>query len=240
MFERDFTIEYVDIDSNNHLSDYGFFKLLQEIGCLHADSCGLGLKDTLRTRLAWIILDWKLKVFSRPCWNTKLHIKTWPSKIDAVCCFRDFEITDEVGNRIAIATSKWVLLNIDTHRISKITPEIKDAFCPISESVFETEIEKLKEPDFYESDFQYTILRRDIDTNKHLNNLNYVTLAKQALPEEVFENTEFNSVEVMFKLQCVLGDTVLFRYHKVSNNNHVVAIKSADNSVLHAIVRFRE
>lgn len=235
MFERDFIVEYVDIDSNNQMSDYGFFKHLQEIGCLHASHCGYGLNDVEKTRVAWIILDWKLKVFSRPSWNAKIHIKTWPSQIDMVSCFRDYVVLDENGNKLAIATSRWILLNVDTHRISKITPDVIDAFSPILPSVFDTEIEKLKEPDSYESVFEYTILKRDIDTNHHLNNLNYIILAKEAIPE----NMNFSGVEVMYKHQCVLGDTVLFKYHKINENEHIVAVKSMDEKTLHAIIRLK-
>ena len=66
MYTHEFTIQYVDIDSNNNLSDYGLLKYLQEIACLHADTKGYGLKDTPINRLAWIILNWRIRVFSRP------------------------------------------------------------------------------------------------------------------------------------------------------------------------------
>ena len=99
MFEHDFFVQYDDIDENNCLSDNGFFKILQEIGCLHAGVCGYGLNEVCSTHVAWIVLDWKLKIFKKPSWNAKLHVKTWPSAIDYVCCFRDFEITNELRRK---------------------------------------------------------------------------------------------------------------------------------------------
>ena len=233
MFEYDFMVQYVDINTSGVLSDYGLLKYLQEIACLHADSKKYGLKDTPVNRLAWIILDWRIEFISRPNWNTKLHIKTWASKIDNISCYRDFEVTSESGERLALASSRWVLLNIDTHHISKITPEIKSAFEPICSSVFTTETNKLTEPDSYESCFEYTILKRDIDTNQHLNNLNYIMLAKEALPEA----NEFSKIDVMYKHQCLLSDKVLFLCHK-EDCGYVVAVKNADTGVLHAIISF--
>ena len=194
---------------------------------------GFGLKDTPLNRLAWIILDWRIEFISRPLWNTKIHIKTWASKIDMVSCHRDFEVTDAQGEKVAIASSKWVLLDIDTHHITKITPEIQSAFEPICASVFETEKEKLKEPDSYESSFEYSILKRDIDTNKHLNNLNYVMLAKEALPRI----TDFSQIEVMYKHQCLLGDKVIFLCHE-EDDGYVVALRNTDTNMLHAVIRF--
>ena len=238
MYTHSFTIQYVDIDSNNNLSDYGLLKYLQEIACLHADSKKYGLKDTPENRLAWIILDWKIQVFSRPGWDKDIHIKTWASNIDNIACYRDFEIKDSNDNLVAIASSKWVLVNIDKHHITRITPEIKEAFEPIEPSVFKEESSKSDIPNNFDNVFAYTILERDIDTNKHLNNLNYVMLAKEALPEE-YKGVNYSKIEVTYKHQCVLGDNMKFMHHINSNNEHVICIKNSDESVLHAIVIFK-
>ena len=235
MYECDFKVQYVDIDSYGHLSEYGLLKYLQEIACLHADSRGFGLKDTENNRLAWIILNWQIDFISKPLWNTGIHIKTWASNIDNVSCYRDFEVTDDIGNKVAIASSKWVLVNIDTHHITKITPEIKTAFEPIEPSVFNGELAKLQEPENFDSCFDYTILRRDIDTNQHLNNLNYIMLAKEALPEIM----SFNHIEVLYKHQCILGDKVVFLCKK-ENNGYIIALKNEDKTVLHSIIKLEK
>ena len=233
MFNYSFKVQYVDIDSNGTLSDYGLLKNLQEIACLHADSLGFGLKDTPQNRLAWIILNWKIKFIYRPAWNSNLNVKTWVSYMDNISCNRDFEITDDNGKQIAIVTSKWVLLDIDTHHIAKITSEAQAAFEPICDSLFDVKPYKIKEPLYYDSSFEYTILKRDIDTNKHLNNINYVMLAKETLPvDDIFSN-----IEVMYKHQCVLGDKIVFLCHE-ENNEYLVSVKNADTDVLHAIVKF--
>lgn len=233
MFEYDFQVQYVDINSNGKLSDFGLLKYLQEVACLHADSKGFGLKDTPTNRLAWIILNWKIMFFSRPVWNTGIHIRTWISNIDNVSCCRDFEILDQYGEKIAVATSKWVLLNIDSHHISKITPEIKEVFEPVLPSVLNETFEKITEPEYYDNIFEYTILKRDIDTNNHLNNLNYIMLGKESLPD----NIDFSNIEVIYKHQCVLGDRICFMCKKI-NNGYIVVVKNRDTGIIHANIKF--
>lgn len=240
IFEYDFEIEYADIDSHNHLTDYALLKYLQEIASFHASILGYGLYDTPRTRVAWILLDWKLQVFSRPSWRDKIHIKTWPSKTELASCYRDFEVFNEAGERICIATSKWVLFNIDTHKINRFTSEFKKAFSPVCRRVFDEEIEKLEEPNHFDLKTNYTILRRDIDTNYHANNLNYLCFAYEALPQEVFENANFQNVDIMYKKQCLLGDEITCFYTKTSEKEHVITIKSKNLKVLHAIIKLKE
>ena len=53
------------------------------------------------------------------------------------------------------------------------------------------EFKKLKEPTAFSNEYTYTTQRRDIDVNKHMHNLNYLDLAYEALPEEVYFNQEF-------------------------------------------------
>ncbi len=239
VFEHDFYVEYPDISLDCHMSYYGFFKYLQEIGCLHASKLHFGLDNINETGFVWILLDWKLKIFSRPFWKSKIHIKTWPSKMDLASCFRDYEIYDEKGNVLAIATSKWVLFNIRTGHISKILPEVASKFAVNGLRVFDSEIEKLKEPISYESTFSYNILRRDIDTNHHVNNLNYINFALESLPLDVYNSINFSSIEIMYKKQCIFGNLITCYYHKETEQEHIVTIKSSDGNLLHAIIRLR-
>ena len=53
------------------------------------------MKTAHQTGFVWILLDWKIKILSRPYWNDKIVIKTWPSKADLLSCYRDFEMYTE-------------------------------------------------------------------------------------------------------------------------------------------------
>lgn len=240
LYECDFVVDYVDIDTHGIISDCGFFKHLQEIGCLHAEKLGYGLNTSLKTGLAWVLLDWKLQVFKRPGWRARLHVRTWPAKTEHACNFRDYEIFDESGEKLAIATSRWVLYDLHKKRIVKITPDVVERFAPCGISVFDTGIEKLQEPEGAVVSFEYRVLRRDIDSNGHVNNLNYINFAKEALPDEVYNLAHFSSIEVMYKKQCLVGSEIVGLYKEASKGEHVIAIKSKDLKDLHAIVRFKE
>ena len=239
LYECDFVVDYVDVDVHGIISDWGFFKHLQEIGCLHAEKLGYGVNNSLKTGLAWILLDWKMQIFKRPSWRDKIHVRTWPSKTELACTFRDYEIFDGEGTKLAVATSRWVLYDLNNRRIVKITPDVIERFAPCGISVFATEIEKLHEPEDAAITFEYRVLRRDIDSNGHVNNLNYINFAKEALPEEVYNMAQFSSIEVMYKKQCLVGSEIVGLYKEVAPGEYVVAIRSKDLKDLHAIVRFR-
>ena len=68
-----------------------------------------------------------------------------------------------------------------------------------------------------------------------MHNLNYLKLAYEALPENVYYSKEKNKVRIMYKHQILLGDKVKCYYNNVENKD-IITIKSQDNRVLHAII----
>ena len=67
---------------------------------------------------------------------------------------------------------------------------------------------KLKEPETIDREIRYKVQRRDIDINKHVHNLYYLDFAYEALPEEIYENCEFNNIEIMYKKQIKLNNEI--------------------------------
>ena len=128
-------IDIPDVGENNTLTNIAILKLMQETAALHSDSVGYGLNDSPKTHLAWIILNWRLKVFSRPIWNTKLTIKTWAKPVGKLYFYRDLEIYDSNENLVAIASSKWILIDTETHSIQKAPLDMNEKYGAIDKSV---------------------------------------------------------------------------------------------------------
>lgn len=238
IYTRKFEVTFPDISENNELSNKGILKFMQEIAMIHSSSLGYGLNDTPKTGFAWLILNWKLKVFSRPKWGTTITINTWSRAQNALFSYRDSEIYDSYNNLVAIATSKWLLFDVNKQSICKTTPEIRKKFPSVDKSVFEDKfVEKLKEPENSSFVYGYKIPRRDIDTNHHVNNLNYLDYAYEALPQDVYLNINFSNIEIMYKHESKLGDTLSIFYSHTEDDEYVVTIKDEEKKNVHAIVK---
>ena len=236
ILKEEFKIELEDIGKENLFTNKALLRYLENIGADHSSEAGYGILDMNRTRLSWILLDWKVKIIKRVKYSKKLTVNTWSRGSKRVYSYRDFEIFDDENNKIAIATSKWALINIDTGKLEKIDKSITEKYYPEDMSVFEEkELDKLKEPKEYISSIHYKVNRADIDVNKHMHNLNYLDLAYEALPQEIYDDYEFNNIRITYKKEIKLNETVECKYSKI-DNKHIIAIFSEDNSKLHAIV----
>lgn len=193
-------IRYQDITEQNKLADKGILSILSEAAGAHAKTAGNSLNELEKTGYAWMLLYWKIKVSSRPRWNEELTIKTWPRKFEKVSSWRDFEVYDENGNLVLIATTNWVLIDTNTGRPARITEDMMNKYGIVPKSVFREEITgKLKTDENEKKIYEYTAARRDIDSNHHVNNVMYLEFAYDAFPDNI--ELDFNNIEIYYKRQ---------------------------------------
>lgn len=244
VYKENFKIGLKDVWKGNEISNKAILEYFENIAGYHTDSIGYGANTSSETHLNWLLLDWKLKVIKRPEYGQVLNIHTWSRKIIKCYAYRDFEIYNEKNELCVIASSKWLLINNQTRKITPIDKEIADKFESEPErKVFSEEIEKLKEPENYKSSIKYEVRRKDIDIIGHMHNLYYLDLAYETLPDDVYEKRPFNNVKIMYKKEIKLGETVICKYANVKSeengikeDKHVVVIKSEDEKILHSII----
>lgn len=238
IYEESFCINYIDVNEKNELTTRGFIKFMQEIAGNHSKSIGYGLDDLLSINLGWIILNWKVKIMSRPMCNDKIFIKTWIRCFDKIYSFRDFEVYDKDNNLIAIASSKWVLKNHASKTIVRISPKMIDDYDCVDKSVFDECFDlKCPIPENFSSFFEYVVQRRDIDSNHHVNNLYYIDFAYEALPDDVFFDGNLDNIQIFYKKEIKCKEKIVCCYSCV-NDEHIVVIKNEDLSKVHAVIKF--
>ena len=236
IIENEYQVKLSEIGKDNKVTNKAILSYLEDIGGIHSNLAGTGLLNIEETNMSWVLLEWKLQVIKRPKYTDKIKVKTW-SKPPVKCyAYRDFELYDMEGNIIAKAISKWILIDISKGKILRVDDKILEKYEPEERTVFENEkFEKIKESSEYKEEVTYKVKRSDIDVNKHMHNLNYIDLATEVLPEEVYNNKTFDNVRITYKKEIKLGEVVQSKY-AYQDGKHVIAIKSEDDKVLHSII----
>lgn len=235
--ENEYTVKLSEIDKNNQITNKALLSYLEDIGGIHSNIAGYGLLNILETHLSWILLEWKLQIIRRPIYNEKIKVKTWSKESIRCYAYRDFEVCDIKGNVIAKAISKWTLIDIEKGKIVRVDDKILSKYNPeLNKTIFENEdFEKIREPEKYELETEYKVKRADIDVNNHMHNLNYIELAVEALPEQVYKENQFDNVRITYKKEIKLGETIRCKY-AFEDGKHIVSIKSQDDKILHSII----
>ena len=148
---------------------------------------------------------------------------------------------DENNNLCAIAESKFCLFDLTRGRIAKLPENIGTMYGTIDKKVFNNDdLPRLPDPTTYPifSD-KYKIRRFDLDANMHVHNLNYLNFAYELLPENIFYGPEFNNVEIFFKHEIKLGQTIhSFLYNDPDHKNgYIICIKNEDETITHSNIK---
>lgn len=235
-FKSTFHVHFGDVDKENRLTFRGMMRHLQESANQHSDRVGYGVNQIAQTNYSWVLYQLRIHMFARPCWNTALHITTWSRGADGLVCLRDFEVADDEGHRVAIASSGWLLVDAMSQRMIKIPEGMMEEYGTVEKAVFAEPFERLKPAPDAVKCWEYPVSRKDIDINRHVNNLNYIDFALEAMPPEADE-TMYNDIRIMFRKAAFPGDTIAVSADWNANGPMTAAIKNADGSILHAVVR---
>ena len=237
IFEQTVKINISQVGPSALITNMGMLSILEEVACRHSDVAGFGILDIPVNHLSWVLLAWKVNILRRVPYGTILRVCTWAKSASKFNTYRDFEVYDENNNIVCQATSKWTLIDTQKGSITRITDDIINQYHPDDKNVFEDpEISKLIEPQSSSNTYIYQTQRRDIDVNKHMHNLNYLYLAYETLPEEIYFSEECNHIEIMYKKGIKLSDIVKCSY-TYEENVHYITLKSEDGKSLHAIIK---
>jgi medium-chain acyl-[acyl-carrier-protein] hydrolase len=140
------------------------------------------------------------------------------------------------------ATSKWILTDTERRRPVRLTEDIVEAYeTDGSCQAMDEEIEKL---DYDEEKVEnaltthYTVRRSDIDVNRHVHNINYIDIAYEAMPEDVFFDFirgVYKNFHILYKKEIMYGDEVVCKYYE-DDGRHVIVMFVEDK--MHAIMQF--
>ena len=226
---------YDDIDHNMRLTLKGAMGYMQEAAIIHSGKVGYSVGDVSRTHVIWMLLQWRIRLEKSVSWHELLTIETCPRTIERATSIRDFQIKNRKDEIVAVGESNWVLVNADTGRIMRITPEIAAAYDLTETPVFEDSL-----PDIPLGDgalaYSGIVQRRDIDTNHHVNNRVYLDYALEALPQQLAD-ASFREVHVRYRKQMLPGQK-FFCYYRAEGERQIVDICGDDPSHVHGTVVF--
>lgn len=231
MYQIESRIRYSETDDSGFLTMTGIINYFQDCSTFHSEDCGVGVSYLAGIHRAWMLSSWRIVAERYPRMGERVVVSTWPYAFKGIYGYRNFAIQDMGGDYLVKANSIWFLCDTDTMlptrvRLKDVSPygaeepclEMGDAPRKIAVPEIGTEGEPI------------LITRHHIDTNHHVNNAQYVDLARQAAGEE----RRIRELRAEYKKAAFLGDTVIPRTASRENGS-VVSLRSPEGEI-HAVV----
>ncbi|MCF0176802.1 MAG: hypothetical protein HUJ94_08180 [Bacteroidales bacterium] len=213
-----------DTDRSKRMKPVSFMNYAQEMANRHADILGFGYDDLIASNTAWVLSRIHIRFLNIPHWRDEVDIHTWHKGPKGLFFLRDFCMYGADGNPAVLATTSWIIMNIDSRRISR-DPE----HAPSTDS--ERHVDAIGEPCAkvvmpkdaeVEEAGEHVVAYSDLDMNGHANNAMYIVWAMDVLDSELLETRSLRDLRINFNAETRLGDKVsLLRSSRTSDDGTV-------------------
>lgn len=234
MYQFKSKVRYSEVNREKVLTLAALTDYLQDTCTFQSEGLGVGM-DFLRERQeAWILSSWEIVIGKMPKVCQDISVGTFPCSFKGFYGKRNFYVTDDSGEMVAMANSLWVYINYDTKKPARIPEVVAKAYDEVLEEpiVFAWSERKIKYEGEGAEAQPVTVPEFFIDTNEHMNNGKYIMLAETYLPEKF----EVGRVRAEYRNAAVLGDVL---YPMVYKQNGCVTVALNDVSAKpYAVIQF--
>lgn len=221
MYQIDIRVRYSEVGADKKASMAQIVDYFQDCSTFQSEDVGRGIRILEQERRAWLLCSWQIVVERYPEFGERLHVGTWPYDASGLYAYRNFDLIDEQGIRIASANSIWFYMNTETGKPVRVTAEDISVYGRDEKLKMEYAPRKVKPPKEFRTFDSFQILKMHIDTNQHVNNAQYIQIAQEFLPADF----KIKQMRADYKKAAVLHDTVIPR---VAITDNICTIELCD------------
>ncbi len=207
---RDYPVRFYEVDPEARLKPVTLLNYLQDAASEHTVRLGVSIGELQAKGVTWVLSRCRVRFVSHAKSGDTVRIRTWPAARDRLFSMRDFEVTDQGNNRLALATSAWALVDLASGRPLRLDRVLPDY--PLhDERVLEPAEKTLPELVEAETEIPFQVRRADHDINRHVNNTVYAEWALEAVPGEIASSCQLSDLEIAYRSPAYSGERVLSR-----------------------------
>jgi acyl-ACP thioesterase len=209
-FKREFIISSYELDPRGCARLTTMANYFQEIAYHHANDLGFGYEAMTTRHTMWLLSRLRIRMMRYPEWNERIRVETWPSGVDKLFAVRDFRVTDHSGREVGLASSCWLIVDLDSHRPLRPMGELERyASIVYGPPVFGSYPEKINLHNRLLEQDRHRVKFSDLDIVGHVNNVKYIEWSIDAAIREIGRGTEIGELEINYLQEARLGDEVL-------------------------------
>lgn len=235
MYTYEINVGYSVVDAALHMTVPAILDCFQDAAIFEAENGSITVDYLYGRNIAWLLSSWQIVIDRRPALNEKIRITTFPYDFKGFLGYRNFMVTDAKGNRIISASSIWTLIDTVKRRPVKPPQEMIDGY-ELAEKLdmdyAPRKIALLDEACSTVTQKEFQVRRYQIDSNLHMNNVQYVRLAMEMLPEDA----EIRELRAEYRKPAVYGDRLMAVARK-AGQRHQAALEDG-NGDIYALVEF--
>ena len=232
MYSFESRVRYSEIGEGGRLSVPAVINYMQDCSTFQSEKYGIGVAHAMETGLAWMLSGWRIEVRELPRLGEPISISTWATAFNGLSASRNFTIKsarEPEAEPLVRADSGWFLFDANKGRPTRV-PESESA-AYVKDAKDDSPLDMPAAPRMIkvsgegEAAAPVTVTGALIDTNHHVNNAQYVSLAFGVL--EQAPGAPF-TLEVRYSRAAKLGDVIYPHVHHEELNGAPATVVTLD------------
>lgn len=228
MYTFNSRVRYSETDEEGRLTVTGIINYMQDCSTFHSEDVGVGVGYLDASRKIWLLSSWQIVIDRYPKLGDRLVVGTWHNDFKGIYGYRNFVLRDADGGDFVRAASVWFLYDLEKGQPIRVTTEDT---APYGEPEPRLDLgkapRKIPVPDRYETAEPVTVNRHHLDTNHHVNNAQYVEMAREAVPAGI----TIREIRVDYKKAAVLSDVIVPRVTRGEDHSYTVVLGNGAGEV---------
>ena len=199
-------IESYDVQPNGIVRPSAIFKLFQKAAGDDLDNFNMSFELLHENNIAFVLTKLTIKFYDNINVYDDIKIITRPRNNKGVYFIRDYDLFVN-GNRVAYATSHWVIIDVSTRKL--LRPDSLSNLGEIPPDLTECIVLDDKRIKFDENSLQRTDVREvyysQIDRNGHMNNTFYPDIVFDYLPDSFKSSLKDKTITVYYISELMQG-----------------------------------
>lgn len=206
-YSKDHTITCYEADANQLMRPTAMLDLMQEAAGINATTLGFGYDEMVSSNTAWVLSRINVKFINTPKWREEVNLKTWHKGMSKLFYLRDFILSDKEGNPMVLATTSWLIIDLNTRRL------VRNSDLALNDTAMDaiaTPADKVVVPVDVEPELvrKHPVTWSEIDTNGHVNNVKYAVWAIDAVKPEDIKERPLKELLINYDAEVMPGDIV--------------------------------
>ncbi len=223
MYTFDARIRYSEVDCDGQLTMEALLNYFQDASTFQSEDLGVGLGYMKERQLVWVLSSWQIVVERYPKLGEQVVVGTLPYDFKGFLGYRNFVMYSKEGERLAVANTLWSLLDLKTGKPTAASEELRECYAVEEKLEMTYAPRKISIPEGGVQEEPIVVKKHHLDTNHHVNNGQYVSMAMDFLPEDF----AIGQLRVEYKMQAFLEE-VLHPYVVEDASKYVVNLTDAE------------
>ena len=234
MYQMQDRVRFSEMDENGRMTIPAIMNRMQDCSDRQSEELGIGYDFLAERNRGWVIATWQMFIDRRPACRELITVETRPWKFDLFFGHRNFAVYDAAGVPLVRTNSIWCFL--DTGKMRAVRPteeEIAPYGVDDPISMEYTKARKIHVPAERTAGEPFPVLRRHLDMNHHVNNVQYISMALDLFPEE----PEICELRAEYRKAARQGD-IIHPFIARDGDWQIISLADASGSP-YAVVEFR-